>query len=86
MMNAYKQYLTISTSKELILSNLPFNAGQKVEVIILPDEDEESEKRLNDLKEKIDIGTKQIEEGKIVDGEMVFQEIKASLKQQYGVE
>lgn len=80
-MNAYKQYLTITNSQELILSNLPFNAGQKVEVIILPEEDQETEKRLNELKEKINIGTKQIEGGKIVDGEVVFQEIKELFKQ-----
>lgn len=85
-MNAYKQYFTITNSQELILSNLPFNPGQKVEVIILPEEDQETEKRLNELKEKIDIGTKQIEEGKIVDGEVVFQEIKELLRENYGVE
>jgi negative regulator of sigma E activity len=85
-MNAYKQYLTITNSQELILSNLPFNPGQKVEVIILPEEDQETEKRLNELKEKIDIATKQIEEGKIVDGEVVFQEIKELLRENYGVE
>ncbi len=35
-MNAYKKYLTINDNQQLILSNLPFNPGQKVEVIILP--------------------------------------------------
>jgi len=40
-MNAYKKYLTIDNSQELTLSNLPFKAGQKVEVIILSEDDDE---------------------------------------------
>ncbi|GEM_PF-6218356 len=39
-MNAYKQYLVINESKQLLLSNLPFIPGQKVEVIIIADENE----------------------------------------------
>jgi hypothetical protein len=39
-MNAYKQYVTINESKQLLLSDLPFNPGQKVEVIVLADEQE----------------------------------------------
>lgn len=39
-MNAYKQYVTINESKQLLLSDLPFNPGQKVEVIVIADEQE----------------------------------------------
>lgn len=39
-MNAYKQYLVINESKQLLLSNLPFIPGQKVEVIIIADDNE----------------------------------------------
>ncbi len=38
-MNAYKKHLTIDNSQELTLTNLPFKAGQKVEVIILSEDD-----------------------------------------------
>lgn len=35
-MNAYKTYLNIENSEQLVLSNLPFKPGQRVEVIVLP--------------------------------------------------
>jgi hypothetical protein len=41
-MNAYKKHLTIDNSQELTLTNLPFKAGQKVEVIILSEDDNEN--------------------------------------------
>lgn len=34
-MNAYKKYATIDNSQPLVLADLPFKPGQKVEVIIL---------------------------------------------------
>ncbi len=37
-MNAYKTYVTIADPKQLVLSDLPFQAGQKVEVIILAED------------------------------------------------
>ncbi len=37
-MNAYKTYVTVTESQELILSNLPFKPGQKVEVIVLAED------------------------------------------------
>lgn len=37
-MNAYKKYITIEDPKQLILSDLPFQPGQRVEVIILAED------------------------------------------------
>lgn len=34
-MNAYKKYITIEDPNHVVLSDLPFKAGQRVEVIIL---------------------------------------------------
>ena len=34
-MDAYKKYLTISEKREVVLSDLPFSPGQRVEVIII---------------------------------------------------
>ncbi len=34
-MNAYKKYVTIDNPQELVLSDLPFIQGQRVEIIIL---------------------------------------------------
>jgi hypothetical protein len=39
-MNAYKTYVTVTESKELVLSNLPFKPGQKVEVIVIAEDDQ----------------------------------------------
>ena len=38
-MNAYKKYLTIDDPNNLVLSGLPFTSGQRVEIIILLDEE-----------------------------------------------
>ena len=46
-MNAYKQYLVINESKQLLLSNLPFIPGQKVEVIIIADDNETVNESIN---------------------------------------
>ncbi len=40
-MNAYKKYLTIDQNQQITLANLPFQPGQKVEIIILTTEDQE---------------------------------------------
>jgi predicted DNA-binding antitoxin AbrB/MazE fold protein len=82
-MNAYKKYLTIDDSQQLVLSNLPFKPGQKVEVIILSEEDQQTEERLKELQEKIEIGTQQIEAGKVTDGEIVFAQIQEKLRPDY---
>ncbi|MEH2405411.1 hypothetical protein [Nostoc sp.] len=39
-MNAYKTYITITDPKQVVLSDLPFQAGQKVEVIILAEDNQ----------------------------------------------
>jgi len=39
-MEAYKKYLTIEDPKQVILSDLPFSTGQRVEVIVIAEEDE----------------------------------------------
>jgi hypothetical protein len=37
-MNAYKKYITLEDPKQLILSDLPFQPGQRVEIIILAED------------------------------------------------
>ncbi len=36
-METYKTYITIENPERVVLSNLPFQAGQRVEIIILPE-------------------------------------------------
>ncbi len=47
-MIAYKQYITIKDPKHVVLSDLPFRAGQRVEVVLLA-EGEQPADRLNEL-------------------------------------
>lgn len=42
-------------------------------------ENEQREQNLIELREKIDKGTQQIQQGKVVDGEAVFQQLKDKL-------
>ncbi|MFQ4146644.1 hypothetical protein [Chlorogloeopsis sp. ULAP02] len=41
-MNAYKIYVTIEDPNNVVLSNLPFQRGQRVEVIILAEDNNRS--------------------------------------------
>jgi hypothetical protein len=39
-MQAYRTYLTVTDSKQVVLTDLPFRPGQRVEVLLLaPDEE-----------------------------------------------
>ncbi|MEH2455218.1 hypothetical protein [Nostoc sp.] len=53
-MNAYKKYITITDPSQLILSDLPFAVGQRVEIIILAEDNPRAEisKKLKDLFDK----------------------------------
>ncbi|MBD2692854.1 hypothetical protein [Anabaena catenula] len=50
-MNAYKTYITIDDTKQIILSDLPFTPGQRLEVIILT-EDSKGEVNVDSQDEK----------------------------------
>lgn len=39
-MNTYKKYITIEDPNHLVLSELPFKPGQRVEVVILAEDQE----------------------------------------------
>ena len=36
-METYKTYITIENPDRVVLSNLPFQVGQRVEIIVLPE-------------------------------------------------
>ncbi len=42
-MNAYKKYITIEDPNNVVLSGLPFQSGQRVEIIILADDNSRAE-------------------------------------------
>ncbi|MDZ8236550.1 MAG: hypothetical protein RMZ69_05120 [Nostoc sp. ChiQUE01a] len=53
-MNAYKKYITITDPKQVVLSDLPFQVGQRVEIIILAEDNPRAEisKKVRDLFDK----------------------------------
>jgi hypothetical protein len=48
-MKAYKTYLTVTDPKQIILSDVPFRVGEKVEVLVLATEENRQE-RICELK------------------------------------
>lgn len=84
-MNAYKKYVTIDNPEQLVLSDLPFAPGQRVEVIILAEEGNETNRQLEELRQKIDRATEQILEGNVTDGELVFEQLQARLRNEFGL-
>ena len=49
-MKAYKTYSTITDTKQVILSDVPFNAGEKVEIVVLAAENGKRDERIQKLK------------------------------------
>lgn len=38
-MIAYREYITVQESKQIVLSNVPFQPGQRVEVVLIAEEE-----------------------------------------------
>ncbi len=49
-MKAYKTFSTITDSKQVILSDVPFRAGEKVEIVVRGAEADNGKKHLGELK------------------------------------
>jgi hypothetical protein len=50
-MKAYRTYLTITDPKQIVLSNMPFRVGEKVEIVVLAAEDNNRAERVSQLQE-----------------------------------
>ena len=37
-MIAYREYITVQESRQIVLSNVPFQPGQRVEVVLIAEE------------------------------------------------
>ncbi len=48
-MKAYKTYITIADPKQVVLSDLPFRIGQRVEVVLIADDEDQPAKTLATL-------------------------------------
>jgi hypothetical protein len=44
-MNAYRKYITIDDPRRVVLEDLPFRQGQRVEVVFLAEEDDDERLR-----------------------------------------
>ncbi len=49
-MLAYRRYATVQKSNQILLTNLPFQPGQRVEVVVIAD-DEQQANRVRELHE-----------------------------------
>ena len=74
-MQAYRTYLTIIDPKQVILTDLPFRPGQRIEVLLLAPEEERSEAtdKLRDLFDR----TQAISDSQGIDEDVIRQEIDA---------
>ena len=50
-MKAYRTYLTITDPKQIVLSNMPFRVGEKVEIVVLAAEENNRAERVRQLQE-----------------------------------
>ncbi len=74
-MLAYKKYVKIKDPKNLILKGLPFRAGQRVEVVIIA-EDEEKNACVQEL-QKLLKKTQKLPKAKAISDSEIAEEIKA---------
>ncbi len=76
--------------EQLILSQLKKGKYETLEAVIrdaldlLAAREAEKERlQLEELRQKIDVGTQQIARGQVTDGEIVFERIKAKINREY---
>ncbi len=74
-MRAYKKYVTIDDPKKLVLSDLPFQPGQRVEVVLIA-EGEEREKRVQELRTLLK-KTQALPKARTVTDDMIAEEVAA---------
>lgn len=73
-MLAYKKYVTIKDPKNLVLKGLPFRAGQRVEVVMIADEEQKA--RVQELR-KLLKKTQRLPKAKAISENEIAEEIKA---------
>ncbi len=73
-MLAYKQYVTIKDPAKIELSGLPFRAGQRVEVVMIAEDDRTT--RVEELRELFR-STQALPQAKAITDEMIAEEVEA---------
>ena len=73
-MLAYKKYVIISDPAKIELNNLPFRKGQRVEVVMIA-EDDDREARINELRALFK-KTQALPQAKAISEDMIAEEIE----------
>lgn len=73
-MLAYKQYITINDPAKIELTSLPFRKGQRVEVVMIAEDDERSV-RIDELRGLFK-GTQALPQVQAISEEMIAEEIE----------
>ncbi len=74
-MLAYRQYATVQKSNQILLTNLPFQPGQRVEVVVIA-EDEQQANRVRELRELFKI-TQALPQAQAISEEEIAAEVAA---------
>ena len=74
-MLAYKQYVTIKDPAKIELSGLPFRAGQRVEVVMIAEDDDRAT-RVEELR-ALFRSTQALPQAKAITDEMIAEEVEA---------
>lgn len=74
-MIAVRKYAVVSGSKELVLSDLPFQPGQRVEIVVIAEE-EKTTARLKELRELFQT-TQALPQARAISEEEIAAEIAA---------
>ena len=74
-MLAYKQYVTIKDPAKIELSGLPFRVGQRVEVVMIAEDDDRAA-RVQELK-ALFRSTQALPQIKAITDEMIAEEVEA---------
>lgn len=75
-MNGYKKYVTIEDPQSLVLTDLPFKQGQVVEVVMIAQDNGDSEARVRDLQVLLK-DTQALPEAQAISEDEIAAEIKA---------
>jgi antitoxin ParD1/3/4 len=73
-MLAHKQYVTISDPAKMELTNLPFRKGQRVEVVMIAEDDDKSD-RVDELRALFK-KTQALPQAKAISEDMIAEEIE----------
>ena len=75
-MTAYKKYVTIKDPKSLVLTDLPFKEGQVVEVVVIAQDNGDSQERVRALQALLR-ETQALPQAKAISEEEIAAEIEA---------